>query len=104
MCGGGWLLFALPPAELAFHEADAPKHEIYLMCDDIKATLQELEAKGVKVLDAPVGHGWGISTAIAMPSGAKLEHYEPKHPTAIKLRPARKPPATTRRRRPAKQV
>ncbi len=79
--GGGWLIFALPPAELAAHPTDGPGHHaLYLMCDDVHATVAELEAKGVE-LAAPVSdEGWGLVTAIRMPGGGELGLYEPRHP------------------------
>ena len=82
--GGGWLIFALPPAELAAHPAeDSNRHELYLMCDDIEATMEELRAKGVE-FSAPVSdEGFGRVTAIALPGGGELGLYEPRHPTAI---------------------
>jgi catechol 2,3-dioxygenase-like lactoylglutathione lyase family enzyme len=82
--GGGWLIFALPPAELAAHPAeDSNRHELYLMCDDIEATVEELRAKGVE-FSAPVSdEGFGLVTAIALPGGGELGLYEPRHPTAI---------------------
>ncbi|SRR6266481_1406776 len=82
--GHGWLIFAAPPAELAIHPADRPSHELYLMCDDIKATMQELAEKGVQcgeVKEAP----WGTVTTISLPGGGDLGLYQPKHPTALKL-------------------
>jgi predicted enzyme related to lactoylglutathione lyase len=80
--GGGWPIFALPPAELAAHPADgAPHHELYLMCDDIHATVRELDGKGVELTRPISDAGWGLVTAIAMPDGRELGLYEPRHPT-----------------------
>ena len=63
--GGGWLIFALPPAELAVHPADGEnRHELYLMCDDIQATLAELRGKGVEVARDVADQGWGLLAAI----------------------------------------
>ena len=80
--GGGWLIFALPPAELAAHPAESGgRHELYLMCDDISATVAELEGRGV-VFSRPVSdEGFGLVTAIALPGGGELGLYEPRHPT-----------------------
>ena len=79
--GGGWLIFALPPAELAVHPADgAPPHELYLMCDDIAATVAELEAKGVEFTGPIRDQGWGLVTAMKVPGGGELGLYEPHHP------------------------
>lgn len=81
--GDGWLIFKLPPAEVAVHPAgDEPKHEFYLMCDDIEATLAELEEKGVTPARPVLDAGWGLLTAIALPSGSELSLYEPRHPVA----------------------
>ena len=80
--GGGWLIFALPPAELAAHPADGDEHhELYLMCDDIEATADELRAKGVELSRPVSDEGWGLVTAIRMPGGGELGLYEPRHPT-----------------------
>jgi catechol 2,3-dioxygenase-like lactoylglutathione lyase family enzyme len=82
--GGGWLIFALPPGELAIHPADgAPHHELYLMCDDIEATLADLEAKGIEVVAPVSDEGWGRLASIAVPGAGELGIYEPRHPTAI---------------------
>jgi catechol 2,3-dioxygenase-like lactoylglutathione lyase family enzyme len=80
--GHGWLIFALPPAELAAHPAEGPtrRQELYLMCDDLQETVQELEAKGVE-LSRPISQErWGTVTAIRLPDGGELALYEPKHP------------------------
>jgi catechol 2,3-dioxygenase-like lactoylglutathione lyase family enzyme len=80
--GHGWLIFALPPAELATHPTDgADSHELYLMCDDIHATVAELEAKGVRFGGPIAEERWGSVTAIKLPGGGELGLYEPKHPS-----------------------
>ena len=80
--GGGWLIFALPPAELAAHPADGPpRHELYLMCDDIHATVDELTARGVTFLTGVAEERWGSVTALELPGGGRLGLYQPKHPT-----------------------
>jgi catechol 2,3-dioxygenase-like lactoylglutathione lyase family enzyme len=82
--GGGWLLFALPPAELAVHPADGEgRHELYLMCDDIQATLAELRDKGVEVARNVADQGWGLLAAIRLPDGSELPIYEPRHPSPL---------------------
>jgi len=79
--GGGWLIFALPPAELAVHPVDGPtRHELYLMCDDIQATLASLREKGVEVAQDVSDQGWGLLAAIRLPDGSELPIYEPRHP------------------------
>jgi hypothetical protein len=80
--GGGWLIFALPPAELAVHPADGDgRHELYLMCDDIQATLAELRAKGAEVARDVTDQGWGLLAAIRLPDGGELPIYQPRHPS-----------------------
>jgi len=80
--GGGWLIFALPPAELAVHPADGDARlELYLMCDDIEATLAELRAKGVEVAREVTDQGWGLLAAIRLPDGAEFPVYQPRHPS-----------------------
>ena len=81
--GGGWPIFALPPAELAVHPADGnTRHELYLMCDDIDATLAELRGKGVDVAKDVTDQGWGLLAAIRLPDGSELPVYQPRHPSA----------------------
>ena len=80
--GGGWLIFALPPAELAVHPSGGePRHELYLMCDNIEATIAELTAKGAKVARDVSDQGWGLLAAIRLPDGSELPIYEPRHPS-----------------------
>jgi predicted enzyme related to lactoylglutathione lyase len=78
--GGGWLIFALPPAELAVHPAGQTGHELYLMCDDIQATLADLRGKGVEIAQDVSDQGWGLLAAIRLPDGSELGIYEPRHP------------------------
>lgn len=87
--GHGWLIFALPPAEAAFHPIDASaeeedQHELYLMCDDLKAEMAALAAKGVACSEVQEAR-WGSITRITLPSGGRLGLYQPKHPTALNL-------------------
>lgn len=83
--GDGWLLFALPPAEVGVHPVDeGARHELYLLCDDIKATMDELSAKGVDFTTPVSDQGWGLLTAIRLPGGGELGLYEPRHTTAIR--------------------
>lgn len=83
--GGGWLIFALPPAELAVHPDDGEtRHELYLMCDDIAATLAELTSRGVEVTRDVSEQSWGLITAIRLPDGSELPIYQPRHPTAAR--------------------
>jgi catechol 2,3-dioxygenase-like lactoylglutathione lyase family enzyme len=87
--GGGWLIFALPPAEAAFHPADADAGEnkslpagFYLMCDDLPATIKSLDAKNIKCTEV-TKERWGILTTIKLPSGGEIGLYQPKHPIAF---------------------
>jgi len=82
--GGGWLVFALPPAELAVHPADeGGQQELFLMCDDIKTTVQELKDKGVEFHTPISEQRWGFLTSFKLPGGGEIGLYEPRHPTAI---------------------
>jgi len=79
--GNGWPIFGLPPAELAAHPADEDgRHELYLMCDDIEATMAELTAKGVEFVQPVVDERWGLVTRLLVPGGGALALYEPRHP------------------------
>jgi catechol 2,3-dioxygenase-like lactoylglutathione lyase family enzyme len=83
--GGGWLIFAMPPAELAVHPADGDgRHELYLMCDDIQSTLAELRNKGVEVARDVADKGWGLLAAIRLPDGSEFPIYEPRHPSPLR--------------------
>src|SRR5579859_2654640 len=73
--GGGWLIFGLPPAELAVHPAEAASHELYLMCNDIHATLAELAAKGVEAAGEVTDQGWGLLASLRLPDGAEFGIY-----------------------------
>jgi predicted enzyme related to lactoylglutathione lyase len=80
--GGGWLIFALPPAELAVHPAEGgSRHELYLMCDDIQATLAELAGQGVQATREVTDQGWGLLSAIRLPDGSEFPIYQPRHPS-----------------------
>ena len=81
--GQGWLIYALPPAELAVHPADGPHHEVSLMCDDLDATVAELREKGVEVRGEPQHAGWGIHVTLVLPGGVDVMLYQPRHATAI---------------------
>jgi catechol 2,3-dioxygenase-like lactoylglutathione lyase family enzyme len=78
--GGGWPIFALPPAELAVHPAADSGHQLYLMCDDIQAALADLRAKGAPVAQEVSDQGWGLVAALRLPDGSELPIYQPRHP------------------------
>ena len=79
--GGGWLIFALPPAEAAIHPGKSGRHELYLMCPDLEATLGEFKRKGVTVKMPILEQQWGSLASIVLPGGSALSIYQPKHPT-----------------------
>jgi predicted enzyme related to lactoylglutathione lyase len=83
--GGGWPIFALPPAEIAAHpsEGGQVRHELYLMCDDVQATMAELEAKGVEFTRPVTDEGFGLMTALRLPGGGELALYEPRHASPL---------------------
>jgi catechol 2,3-dioxygenase-like lactoylglutathione lyase family enzyme len=80
--GHGWLIFALPPTEAAFHPSDDDVHELYLMCDDLKTEMALLAKKGVKCSKVEEAR-WGSITKMRLPSGGNVGLYQPKHPTAL---------------------
>jgi catechol 2,3-dioxygenase-like lactoylglutathione lyase family enzyme len=82
--GHGWLIFKLPPAELALHPTDGePTHELFLMCDDLETTRAELAAKGVELTLPVTEERWGLRTALRLPGGGEVGLYEPRHPVMI---------------------
>jgi predicted enzyme related to lactoylglutathione lyase len=82
--GQGWLIFGMPPAELGIHPSDEEAtHELYLMCDDVHATLEDLKKKGVQIAREVSDQGWGLVAAIRLPGGSEMGIYQPRHPTAI---------------------
>jgi hypothetical protein len=91
--GGGWLIFGLPPAEVAVHPAERNDvHEFYLMCDDVKAFMGEMRTR--KIACGPVqNQGWGLLTHVKLPGGGKLDVYQPRHarPKSMKVKKAVRP-------------
>jgi hypothetical protein len=92
--GGGWLIFGLPPAEVAVHpSSENDVHEFYLMCDDVTGFIGAMKKRGIAcgpVLD----RGWGLLTEVKLPGGGKLGVYQPRHarpqpPPASASRPVR---------------
>jgi catechol 2,3-dioxygenase-like lactoylglutathione lyase family enzyme len=83
--GHGWLIFALPPGEAAFHPSgkNGP-HELYLLCDNLKLEMAALTKKGV-MCSAVHEERWGSITKIRLPGGGEIGLYQPKHPTALGL-------------------
>jgi predicted enzyme related to lactoylglutathione lyase len=97
--GDGWLIFALPPAELGVHPAEGPtfesgmRHQITFMCDDIGATIRDLRGKGITVTGEPQDEGYGITAMLLLPGGVEVMLYEPRHPVAARLAAASGPRA-----------
>jgi catechol 2,3-dioxygenase-like lactoylglutathione lyase family enzyme len=86
--GGGWLIFTLPPAELAAHPTEGEaRHELYLMCDDVRATVNALTGKGVEFTREISDEGFGLLTALRLPSGSEIALYEPRHPSPLSPKP-----------------
>jgi len=84
--GHGWLIFALPPAEVAVHPSDAPgASDLYFMCNDLKAEMDSLAQRGVHCSEVYEAR-WGSVTKIPLPGGGDVGLYQPKHPTALSLR------------------
>lgn len=81
--GQGWLIFALPPSEIAFHPAEqSGTHELYLMCDDLEMEIRSLRTQGIKC-SAINDERWGAITRVTLPGGGKLGLYQPRHQSAI---------------------
>jgi catechol 2,3-dioxygenase-like lactoylglutathione lyase family enzyme len=81
--GNGWLIFALPPAEVAVHPAeDNARHELYFVCDDLNAEIAALGEKGVQCSDVEQAR-WGSGTKVRLPGGGEVGLYQPKHPLAL---------------------
>jgi hypothetical protein len=83
--GHGWLIFALPPAEVAVHPAEENgRHELYFMCDDLSGEIAALARKGVACSEVEEAR-WGSITHIRLPGGGAVGLYQPKHPTALAI-------------------
>jgi catechol 2,3-dioxygenase-like lactoylglutathione lyase family enzyme len=83
--GHGWLIFGLPPAEAAFHPSNDDAHELYFMCDDLRAEIASLAAKGVQCSKVEEAR-WGLITKMQLPGGGNVGLYQPKHPIALGLK------------------
>jgi catechol 2,3-dioxygenase-like lactoylglutathione lyase family enzyme len=81
--GEGWLIFALPPAETGVHPGEKPSHMVSFMCDDVHATMAELQAKGIEFKGEPEQRGYGVGVEMILPGGLEVQLYQPRHPTAI---------------------
>ena len=81
--GQGWLIFTLPPAELAIHPAEMnDRHELFLMCDDVEAFVEQMSQRGV-VCSSLRSESWGLITRLTLPGGGTLGIYEPAHPSSL---------------------
>jgi len=85
---GGWLIFALPPAELAVHPVEgndrtAGEHQLFLMCRDIRRTAAELEARGVELTTPISEERFGLITSLRVPGAGEIGLYEPRHPSPL---------------------
>ena len=78
--GHGWLIFSLPPAELGVHPAEQNSHRLYLMCEDVHATVEILKSRGVKIPQPIADQGWGLVAQIELPDGSHMGLYQPRHP------------------------
>jgi catechol 2,3-dioxygenase-like lactoylglutathione lyase family enzyme len=81
--GGGWLIFGLPPAELAIHPAEIAAAELYFMCDDLASEMGRLTERGVQCSEVEEAR-WGTVTKIRLPSGGAVGLYQPKHAAMVK--------------------
>jgi predicted enzyme related to lactoylglutathione lyase len=81
--GDGWLIFALPPAEVGVHPSDGPATELSLVCDDLDATIAELRERGIEIKGEPQDQGWGVTVQIVLPGSLELLLYQPRHETAF---------------------
>jgi hypothetical protein len=102
--GGGWLIFGLPPSEVAVHPStNNDVHEFYLMCDDVEALIVEMKKHNISC--GPVhNQGWGMLTQISLPGGGKLGIYQPRHarPKSMSVRKKTKKQTVLRKKKPVK--
>lgn len=102
--GGGWMIFALPPSEIAVHPADGPtfesgvRHQFTLMCDNIGKTISELKAKGIEVMDEPQKERWGTHVTLNLPGNCHVMVYEPHHPIAAGMTIGKKAKSAAKKR------
>ena len=79
--GGGWPIFTAPPTELAVHPSEGElQHELFLMCDDVKAVVAKLQKAGIETTAPIANRGWGLVTTLRLPGGDEIGLYEPRHP------------------------
>ena len=104
--GDGWLIFELPPAEVAVHpgpgsEHSVGRHELFLVCHDIERTVTELKAKGAEFVAPISDEGYGLMTRLKIPGAGEIGLYEPRHPSPLaefsRVATMPPPPAATNR-------
>jgi hypothetical protein len=103
--GGGWLIFGLPPSEVAVHptdEGEGGRHELYLMCENIDVFVTAMAAKGIACSDVS-NQGWGMLSNVTLPGGSQLGVYQPRHarPPVFGGERRPKPIASTSAKKPA---
>ena len=104
--GGGWLIFGLPPSEVAVHPGKNDQHEFYLMCDDVDAFVETMKSRGLGCSEVQA-LSWGRLTRVTLPGGGQLGVYEPRYarPKTTLAKAARRKPAKPKAaRRPRKQA
>ncbi len=104
--GGGWLIFGLPPAEVAVHPSDKNDvHEFYLMCDDVEALIAEMKKHDI-TCEPVENQGWGLLTQLTLPGGGKLGVYQPRHarPKTMSAAKAARKPAKRAAKKPANRA
>jgi catechol 2,3-dioxygenase-like lactoylglutathione lyase family enzyme len=104
--GEGWLIFGLPPSEVAVHpSAENNAHEFYLMCDDVEAFVADMKVHGV-ACSAVKDQGWGLLTQVSLPGGGRLGIYQPKHarPQGLSLTKAEKKPGKRAPKKPVRRM
>ena len=96
--GGGWMIFALPPSEIAVHPADGVvQHQFTLMCDNLANTVRDLKAKGVVVKTEPHAERWGVHVMLGLPGNCDVMLYEPRHPIAAGMATTKKTTAAKKK-------
>jgi catechol 2,3-dioxygenase-like lactoylglutathione lyase family enzyme len=103
--GEAWLIFRLPPAEVAVHPSEENDvHELYLMTDDVEALVATLKARGIEAT-GPTQRGWGLLTEVTLPGGGRLGIYQPRHaspPGDVSRKRTRARKSASTRKKPAR--
>ncbi len=80
--GEGWLIFAMPPAEMGVHPGKSPSVALSFLCDDITQTMADLRERGITFRGEPSNQDWGVVAMMELPGGVEMQLYQPRHPTA----------------------